>query len=141
LPPQQSPSVYPIPIPPEKQERALELYNKYILANLAEHIDSSPAATTYTTLQKPSQDGGGPSTKDSVIDDSSVVSFEFSANSNEFVSGKKPKVRTRKALSPPARAKAAIIRYLGSCTSCRNRRVKVSIILHCYLTKHRSDRY
>jgi hypothetical protein len=45
-------------------------------------------------------------------------------------SGKKVNPRTRKRLSPAARAKAALVRYLGSCQPCRVRRVPCPLDHH-----------
>jgi hypothetical protein len=137
---------YPIRIPPDKQPRALELYINF---KLEEVLAQSPTASNHdgyhlgvpgpstahsVTSQGSSKRRGAPSTSASLCDQtdySSVVSFDpstSSAKAKEFVSydGKKVKTRTRKKLSPRARAKAALVRYLGSCPPCRSRRVPVS---------------
>jgi hypothetical protein len=138
---------YPIRIPPDKRPRALELYVNYKLEEmLAQNFTASdidgyhlgvPGASTAhsVTSQGSSKRRGAPSTVasqgDGLTDYSSVVSFDQSPSSGkdkEFLSydGKKVRTRTRKKLTPTARAKAALVRYLGSCPPCRSRRVPVS---------------
>lgn len=133
---------YPIKIPPEKQARALELYNTLKLAEYmaenepATHNDGyllAPSTARSVKSQTSSKGRGAPSTSaslyDAMTDYGSVVSFDQSLiSTTEFMAynGKKVKTRQRKRLGPTARAKAALVRYLGSCLPCRNRRVPVS---------------
>jgi hypothetical protein len=134
---------YPIKIPPEKQARALELYNTLKMAEYmaenepATHNDGyllAPSTARSVKSQTSSKGRGAPSTSaslyDAMTDYGSVVSFDQSPDisTTEFMSynGKKVKTRQRKRLTPTARAKAALVRYLGSCLPCRNRRVPVS---------------
>jgi hypothetical protein len=133
---------YPIKIPPEKQARALELYNTLKLAEYmaenepATHNDGyllAPSTARSVKSQTSSKGRGAPSTSasmyDTMTDYGSVVSFDQSPiSATEFMSynGKKVKTRQRKRLTPTGRAKAALVRYLGSCLPCRSRRVPVS---------------
>jgi hypothetical protein len=135
---------YPIKIPLEKQPKALDLYNILKLAEMlaqnepATHNDGyllAPSTARSVRSQTSSKGHGAPSTSasayDAMTDYGSVVSFDQSPTSTtEFTSftGKKVKTRRRKRLTPTARAKAALVRYLGSCMPCRNRRVPVSNI-------------
>jgi hypothetical protein len=135
---------YPIKIPLEKQPKALELYITLKLAEMlaqsepATHNDGyllAPSTARSVRSQTSSKGHGAPSTSasayDGMTDYGSVVSFDQSPTSTtEFTSftGKKVKTRKRKRLTPTARAKAALVRYLGSCMPCRNRRVPVSNI-------------
>jgi hypothetical protein len=138
---------YPIRIPPDKQAKALDLYLKFKLEEVlaqsptASHHDGyhldvpGPSTARSVSSRGSSKRRGAPSTTasacDGVTDYSSVVSFDLSPSSakpKEFVAydGKKVKTRTRKKLDPTTRAKAALVRYLGSCPPCRSRRVPVS---------------
>jgi hypothetical protein len=134
---------YPIKIPPEKQTKAVELYTHFIMADLLAQNDTvtlndgyllptGPPTARSVTSQTSSKHRGAPSTSASTYDATdygSVVSFNQSPTSaTELTSydGKKVKTRTRKRLNPKARAKAALVRYLGSCQPCRSRRVPVS---------------
>jgi len=154
-PPPRPYPVYPIPIPLEKFPKALQLYRTYRLAEaLAQSQSESQSATgfhdgfhldvpgraqsiTSRTSSRPRAASITTSTYDGVTDLSSVVSFDENespssakarAAQGELLSfdGKVVKQRARKRLSPPAKAKAALIRYLGSCWVCRSRRVPVS---------------
>jgi hypothetical protein len=139
---------YPIKIPPEKQGKALELYNTLKLAEMLAQNDTAthndgyllapgPSTARSVTSQTSSRHNGAQSTSASAYDGTtdfggSVVSFDQSPPSTiEFTAftGKKVKPRKRKRLGPTARAKAALVRYLGSCWPCRSRRVPVSNIL------------
>jgi len=158
-PSQQGHPSYPIPIPPEKQDKALKLYIAY---KFQETLAASsqlepPSAISYNDgyhLSVPgpsvahsvtSQNSSTPyraasvttSNYDGVTDLSSVVSFEDESPSSAKArtqgklvafDGKEVRQRTRKRLTPVTRAKAALVRWLGSCLVCRSRRVKVSII-------------
>ena len=135
---------YPLKIPPEKQAKAVELYNSYMLADLLAQNDTVTHNDGYllptgqstarsVTSQASSKHRGAPSTSastyDAMTDYGSVVSFNQSPTSaTELTSfdGKKVRTRKRKRLTPKARAKAALVRYLGSCQPCRSRRVPVS---------------
>lgn len=143
--PQQPYPEYPIKIPPDKQGKALELYITLKLAELlaqndpATHNDGyllapGPSTAHSVTSRTSSHRNGAPSTSASAYEGTtdfggSVVSFDQNAPSMiEFTAytGKKVKPRKRKRLNPTARAKAALVRYLGSCWPCRQRRVPVS---------------
>ena len=106
-------SVYPIPIPSDKHERALQLYVKYRreekLALALEHTSSRYLFSVISFDDRESSSSG----KNRVGE---LISFD----------GKTVQQRARKRLSPTAKAKAALIRCLGSCWVCRSRRVPVS---------------
>lgn len=155
-PPSQPYPVYPLPIPTEKQARALELYIQYCDAHLKEkvensHLEPQSAArhhdgyhlnvpgppTAHSVTSYASSRYSLTSAYDAVTDLSSVVSFEdedeptsaAAKAEGELMSfdGKKIKQRRRKKLNPVARAKAALVRHLVSCWVCRGRRVKVRL--------------
>ncbi|TAQ88466.1 hypothetical protein B7494_g3177 [Chlorociboria aeruginascens] len=150
---------YPIPIPPEKEANALKLYIRYRYEEgLAQRI--AEPATTYlgfnngsqylslpgasTASQTSSRGKTAPSITDSnyeaITDFSSVISFEDNENPSptktetkvelRSYDGKKVKQRVRRPLSPRAKAKAALIRYLGSCVICRSRNVSCPLDHH-----------
>ena len=143
--------IYPIPIPSEKLPKALKLYTRYRLEEgLAQRVQQpgqtyggsllSPATAQSITSRTSSRrytPSVSTSAYEGVTDLSSLVSFNgeespSSATANggtELMTfdGKKIKQRTRKPLSPTAKAKAALIRYLESCWVCRSRRVPVSL--------------
>lgn len=142
---------YPIRIPLAKQQKALDLYNTFKLEELLAqsatasdhdgyHLDVPGPSTARSVIsQGSSKHRGAPSTSasqyDAVTDYSSVVSFDqspSSAKAEGFIAfdGKKVRTRTRKKLTPTARAKAALVRYLGSCWPCRNRRVPCPLEHH-----------
>ncbi|KAL5325154.1 hypothetical protein ACEPPN_006277 [Leptodophora sp. 'Broadleaf-Isolate-01'] len=159
-PPSQPYPIYPLPIPREKEARAVELYIQYCDAQLKEKVETSQIEPQSAASHR----GGyhltvpGPPTAHSVAsftsskyslpvsaydantDLSSVLSFEDEdeptsaavKNEGELMSfdGKKIKQRRRKRLSPVARAKAALVRHLGSCWVCRSRRVKCPLEHH-----------
>lgn len=119
-----APLVYPLPIHADKLVRARQLYSQYLQANeIQKHLpetqkeNSSGSALAGTT----GDSAGG----------SSVVS-----TGNELESlpadGEPQIVRARKRanLSPEVKARAALIRHLGSCPVCRARRVLVSLEPH-----------
>lgn len=139
--------VYPIRIPPSKFSKAVKLYTKYVLAEgLAQR--HGPAAADPLLSPRTAQSATSRSTRmytpsvstsayDAMTDISSVVSFTGEEGSSgqgngspELIAynGKRIKHRVRKPLSPTAKAKAALIRCLGSCASCRDRRVPVSTL-------------
>jgi hypothetical protein len=137
---------YPIPIPAAKLNKALKLFNRYRLEEgLAQRVQQhgpvlgdtllSPAAAQ-SVISRSSR-MYTPSVSTSTYEDrSSLVSFTEEESSppgtangsTELTTydGKIVKPRTRKPLSTLARAKAALIRHLGSCSVCRSRRVPVS---------------
>ncbi|KAL2062083.1 hypothetical protein VTL71DRAFT_6349 [Oculimacula yallundae] len=125
---------YPLPIAKELQERALELYIKYLDAELKQKLEKSHNLTV---------PGRGDQSVVSSQFTESVVSFgdedeepTSPANGNgktegeTAFDGKKVIQRKRKPLSPTARAKAALIRHLVSCYVCKERRVKCSLDHH-----------
>lgn len=141
---------YPIPIPPDKQDRALELYIEFQSAELAEGLEqrqneqrpahnylsvpgpSAPQSTASRTSSKRHRAPSVSTTGDGQTEFSSVMSFDgdespssAKARQSELrtFDGKIVKQRVRKRLSPKSKAKAALIRYLGSCWVCRKRAV------------------
>jgi hypothetical protein len=155
---------YPLPIPAEKQAKALKLYNQYrIEEGLAQRLLESPLSqgypdgsylnvphpsTAYSVTSRTSsgrQRGTSVSTSihEAATDLSSVVSFGDNESPSSLkakaqgellsYNGKKVKQRVRKRLSPTVKAKAALVRWLGSCWVCRGRRVPVSYLLPVYI--------
>ena len=150
----QSYPIYPLPIPREKEARALDLYIQYCDAQLKEKVETSeielqstashrggyhlavPGPPTAHSVASSSKYSFTTSAYDAPTDFSSVVSFDGEDEptsaagrmEGELISfdGNKVKPRRRKKLTPVARAKAALVRHLGSCWVCRSRRVKVS---------------
>jgi len=134
--------VYPLPIAPEKFERAVILFEKYSLAEgLAQREPNRlepprRGERPQSVSSHGSSDQHTPSTRNG----GTVVSFgeggspsSAAANaSSELTSydGRKVKTRTRRPLSPVARARAALIRHLGSCWVCRSRRVPCPLEHH-----------
>ncbi|KAE8454529.1 hypothetical protein EG329_000152 [Mollisiaceae sp. DMI_Dod_QoI] len=155
-PPHQPYPNYPLPIPPDKQAKALQLYKRYKLENkLSQQPQSATSAHHGFLLNVP---GPAPprsttsvgssrhhralsistSAYDAVTDLSSVVSFDDNESPisrgrhDELTSfnGKKIKQRRRSKLNPTKRAKAALVRCLGSCWVCRSRRVPCPLEHH-----------
>ncbi|EPE26932.1 hypothetical protein GLAREA_02846 [Glarea lozoyensis ATCC 20868] len=140
---------YPLPIPPEKQERALKLYTDYQSAELEEGLvqrGNDPVSAIDGYLSVPghsvtmsTSSVGSPRHRNtpsvSTYDPtemSSVMSFEPDESPSSATleqkelktyHGQTVKQRSRKRLAPKAKAKAALIRYLGSCPACRKRAV------------------
>ena len=139
---------YPRPIPLEKRPKDSQLYRRYCLetalsnSKIGEGRDNPSASTTAPSGESlASSRGQNPlsvSTSRNVeeTDLTSVISFDnnesppsakaASKATFKAFNGKIVKPRSRKKLSPTAKAKAALIRYLGSCSVCRSRRVRVS---------------
>jgi hypothetical protein len=159
--------VHPILIPPEKLQKALKLYSTYRLAEALAQTQSDPQSTTSyydgsrldvpgyaqsITSHTSSRHRAASittSTYDAVTDLSSVVSFDEDESPSSAKAraqgdllsfdGKVVKQRARKRLSPTAKAKAALVRYLGSCWVCRSRRVSVSLSCLDYNVRIYSD--
>ena len=142
---------YPIPIPKEKLSRAIDLFARYRYAkgldqrsrdNKPTHADTllNPGAAQSVTSRSSRVYTPSVSTSayDGLTDISSLVSFTGEESilsgkgngSTELIAynGKRVKQRVRKRLSPIAKAKAALIRHLGSCPTCHSRRVPVSVL-------------
>ncbi|KAF8859897.1 hypothetical protein BDZ45DRAFT_673029 [Acephala macrosclerotiorum] len=153
-PPHQPYPNYPLPIPPDKQAKALQLYKQYKLEKqLSQQPQSAisnhhgfhlsvpgPAPPRSTTSVASSRHHRAlsisTSNYDAVTDLSSVVSFDDNESQrgrpDELMSfdGKKIKQRRRSKLNPTKRAKAALVRCLGSCWVCRSRRVPCPLEHH-----------
>ncbi|KUJ09288.1 uncharacterized protein LY89DRAFT_741014 [Mollisia scopiformis] len=155
-PPSQQYPTYPLPIPFEKQAKALQLYKQYKLEKtLSQQPQSAtsnhhgfhlnipaPAPPRSTTSVGSSRHHRAlsisTSAYDAVTDLSSVVSFDDNESPtsrgrpDELMSfdGKKIKQRRRSKLNPTKRAKAALVRWLGSCWVCRSRRVPCPLEHH-----------
>jgi hypothetical protein len=145
---------YPIPVSSEKFPKALKLYSKYYLEKGLAQQEPRSAIEPNNRLSIPnmkrahslSSRGSSrvytPSISDSAYDGmtESIVSFtgEESAGSatpngsTELISftGERVRRRLRRPLSPVAKAKAALIRHLGSCSVCRSRRVPCPLKHH-----------
>lgn len=156
LQPAQTRQTYPLPISKDKEARALVLYMEYCdavfnekaatgqqLPGTASRLDGyhlsvpGPPTAQSTTSYASSHLSQPKSSYDNKTDLSSVVSFgdeieptpairRAEAGMRSF-DGKMVKQRRRKKLDPVARAKAALIRHLGSCSVCNLRRVKVKL--------------
>jgi hypothetical protein len=124
-PPDSTMPIYPIPIPAEKLEKALNLYKIYKVAKYEEELTGEPPNLMVRqddTLSTDANDGS-----DFERDMSESDLSKPNAALSTF-KGKKTKTRIRPQLSEAARAKTALIRHLGSCLPCRKRRVPVSIL-------------
>ena len=126
----------PKPVPQEKLAHALDLYTKYLLAC---HTHTPPESTSSHYLgsttapsecSQTSQNDPAPESMVVFSGNLSPVSPSTKGKSKELVAfdGSIVKTRTRKRLSPKTRAKAALIRYLGSCESCHGRSVSVCLL-------------
>jgi len=133
---------YPIPIPENRVERALKIYDQYRKSPLKEGLARLPTAPSTTSYLSPtsvefSQHRKAESVSSingDITERSSVMSFDENEHSlsakrvkAEFTTyrGTTVKTRVRKSFDPKAKAKTALIRCLGSCTSCRERNVAV----------------
>jgi hypothetical protein len=151
-PPQPQYPNYPLPIPHDKQAKALQLYKQYKLEKtLSQQPQSAvsnhhgfhlnvpgplpPRSTTSVGSSRHHRALSiSTSAYDAPTDLSSVVSFDDNESPtsrgrhDELMSfdGKKIRQRRRSKLNPTKRAKAALVRCLGSCWVCRSRRVPVS---------------
>ncbi|KAH8816841.1 hypothetical protein F5884DRAFT_666528, partial [Xylogone sp. PMI_703] len=127
-----------------KVEKARLLYRKYLQEEgLAQRNHDAqnvrggayldiPGSTSSRVQRAPSV-----STTPDMGDMSSVISFtetdsQVSGNGREHTTynGHKVKKRYRSKLSPTAKAKAALVRYLGSCESCKARNVSCPLEHH-----------
>ncbi|KAE9366266.1 hypothetical protein N431DRAFT_92559 [Stipitochalara longipes BDJ] len=116
-----NPNYYPLPIASEKIEKALILYTHYLSEiALGAAPDSAPSANVKIPSSTPSEQR-----HTSISDSTSAYSELSSAATFDEGTGemKRLTTRARRKISPSARAKAALIRYLGSCAPCRQRRV------------------
>lgn len=145
--PGESICTYPIPIPPSKYSRALQLYTRYIYEDgLAQHhtFGPGPPPTTFGPFSNsvPVYPGSSRSSRssqqhspistatyDSLTDISSVVSLTKDEpkpsgqdNDSSNLVYRPTRMRIRERLAPVATAKVALLRCLGSCSSCRSRR-------------------
>ncbi len=167
---QQDQPKYPIPIPSEKRKKAVKLYHAYRLAerlnrqeppsatsNDGFHLSVPAPSTSHSIMSFASSKC---SDFDGTTDISSVLSFggDESPSSTKAkaqgdlisFSGDRVKTRVRKRLDPVKKAKAALIRHLGACKGCRDRKVPVSSLawlfaLECFhlmpiLVLHRASR-
>lgn len=150
-PPSQPYPIYPLPIPKEKEARALDLYIQYCDAKLIEKFETSqidkqsnashlggyhltvpgpPAAQSVASSQFSLATSAYDALTESVVsfgdeDENTTAAVK---REGELVSydGKKVTPRRRNKLSRVARAKAALVRHLVSCWVCRSRRVRVT---------------
>lgn len=127
-----NPNYYPLPIPPEKIEKALVLYTLYlnqITMNTAP--GPAPSANVHISFSTRSEQRGT-----SISDAISAYSKLSSITTFDEGTGEMNRlpVRVRRKLSPTVRAKAGLIRYLGSCAPCRSRRIPVSLLNDIYIS-------
>jgi hypothetical protein len=131
---------YPLPIADDKLPRAVELYRQLQLAkglaqrdrdrsHLAVPSRAEPLLVVSRTASghtpvTPSTHGAGMVL--SFDAESQLPGIESAGMDFTAYDGYKIKRRKRDKLSPEAKGKAALIRHLGSCWVCRNRRVPVS---------------
>ncbi|KAG4430810.1 hypothetical protein IFR05_013709 [Cadophora sp. M221] len=130
-------SVYPIPIQPEKRARAMKLYEQYLFAKkevfLSASITSRHSRSSSNKDQSYLPSNTGCATDFLLSNAFEGISFDEEIDerqSAEPTSFRPPTLRTRKRLSPEARASAALVRYLGSCSTCRDRRVRCPLEHH-----------
>ncbi|RDW66877.1 hypothetical protein BP5796_09626 [Coleophoma crateriformis] len=132
-----APLKYPIPIPKEKFDRALDLWKAYEFAEFKERNDASTpgipgarSATAASTTSRAATSVSVSTTGDLAERVDTMMNFNDTsaatgsgANAIAYT-GAPVRVPTRKPLSPKARAKAELIRFLGACGTCHARRVK-----------------
>ena len=140
---QQPQPQYPLPIAPDKLPRAVELYGKFrmvrALAQRERERGHLPVPGRAPSVASYASSGNSP-VSPSHGRTESVLSFDRDESpssamanaSNEFTAynGAKVKTRKRDKLNPEAKAKAALIRHLGSCWVCRARRVPCPLDHH-----------
>jgi hypothetical protein len=131
-------SPYPKPIPPEKLDKAVRLYRRYKLKEGLDRLGSTPETAHSTASRTSISNAPSVSTSagDRGTDVSSVMSFPVKGSPSSSTSnakgelitydGKKCKVRRRRPFNDKDRAKAALIRELGSCSVCRKSKTPVS---------------
>jgi hypothetical protein len=145
----------PLPIPSDKHAKTRKLHRTYLLEVELENRKGEPQSSTgYLDVPNPLPAGSvashtssthnraasiPASTHEGYTDLSSVLSSDgdetLSANikaEGELISldGRPvPRTRIRSKLSSVARAKAELMRHLGSCKLCDNQKVTVSIYL------------
>ena len=122
---------YPIPIPSDKLAKAIKLYKKYrIEVASKEAIRSKPPGT------RPSR------SESSVFENATTTSISTRSSNQSAIEGElvafngfKVRQRVRKPLTPIAKTKAALVRYLGPCRVCLMRRVSVSctVLSHSFV--------
>jgi hypothetical protein len=166
-PPQPPYPTYPIPIPPEKHAKALRIYIQYryeegleqrrAAAAMGNHdgshlsVPGPPTLYSVTSYSSAGRTATSIATsayeEEGVTDMSSLMSFTDNESPSSAkaraeaeltaFNGSKIKQRVRKKLSPKAKSKAALVRWLGSCWVCRNRRVPVSShTMSLFITTH-----
>jgi hypothetical protein len=124
---------YPIRIPPEKLSKAVELYTTFVLGQTLKKDDNVSHDGYILSPPESSRTSRAPLSPPGSSRHRSVVSFGQSPEEGMPLTsfyGKKVKLRTRKRLSPAARAKAALVRHLGSCQPCQIRRVPCPLDHH-----------
>jgi hypothetical protein len=154
-PPQPPYPSYPLPIPPQKQAKARKLHQKYLMEVKLDQSKREPqsatshhdpylsvpgprSVTSHTSSRRKRATSISTSTYDAVTELSSVVSFDGDESPSSVkarVKGelmsfdgtpvKSPRIRRR--LSSVKRAKAALVRHLGSCWVCHSRKVPVGV--------------
>ena len=107
-PPLQPFPVYLLAIPPEKRRKAQQLYTYWLLEK---RLADSPS-TSRSNADRPYKENYA-----SVAELTSI----FTVSGHNVETGKK-----KTPLSAEAKARAALIRYLGACEPCRRRRIQVS---------------
>ncbi|TVY41519.1 hypothetical protein LOCC1_G006515 [Lachnellula occidentalis] len=155
-PPKRPYPSYPIPIPPEKLDKALEIYEKYKQAIKEEEFanlqnasrsattddgyqlrvpgTSAPGSVTSHTSSGRLRAGSASTSQYDATEMSSVMSFSgsespLSAELSTF-DGQKVKRRSRKRFTKLGKEKTALVRHLRSCWVCHKRRVKCDLFTH-----------
>lgn len=142
---------YPLPIPLEKQAKARKLHHKYQLEVTLARSKVEPQAAYLSVPGPPtphsvtshasSRRNRGTSISTSFTELSSVVSWDGDESpssaktkaNGELIAfdGKAVKTpRIRRRLSSVQRAKAALVRHLGSCRVCHSRKVQCPLEHH-----------
>jgi len=121
---------YPVAIPAEKISRALELYKQYKATELPLHSRYNLSLEVSTRRNTPKDFGSISSSRADKPNSpdanwSSVVFFgaDDECRDRTFIGSTGKTLRTRRHLTPTAKAKAALVRYLGACQKCLSRRV------------------
>jgi hypothetical protein len=131
----------PKSIPREKLPKAVRLYDEY-----RRESERRPSPAAFPTVSPTAPHQSLPASTSAYDGSSAFANYgqesvlSFADNSSELVAfnGNQVKApRKRSKLSPKSKAKAALIRHLGACATCRGRRVPCFLEHHDIATLHK----